>query len=92
MHELVKKNPQEAEGVMSIVNQSKPLTKLDENGKQVAMTVAEDGGKPNTVAVHVDGKQEFIYFNDPYYASVLSGMTMENKQHLHQDDEVLLAG
>ena len=78
MHELVKKNPQEAEGVMSIVNQSKPLTKLDENGKQVAMTIAEMEASPNTVAVRIDGKQEFIYFNDPYYASVLSGMTMEN--------------
>mgnify|MGYP003143086034 CR=1 FL=1 len=78
MYQLVKKNPQESEGVMSIVNQSKPLTKLDENGKQVAMTIAEMETSPNTVAVRIDGKQEFIYFNDPYYASVLSGMTMEN--------------
>ena len=78
MYQLVKKNPQESEGVMSIVNQSKPLTKLDENGKQVAMTIAEMEASPNTVAVRIDGKQEFIYFNDPYYASVLNGMTMEN--------------
>lgn len=78
MYQLVKKNTKDTEGVMSIVNQSRPLTKLDENGKQVAMNVAEMQASPNTVAVRINGKQEFIYFNDPYYASVLNGMTMEN--------------
>ena len=80
LHQLVRKNPDS--DVYSVVNQKTPLTKLDENGRQVAMTMAEMEASPNTVAVRIDGKQEFIYFRDPYYAATLNGMTMESTNSL----------
>lgn len=76
LHELAKKNPME--DVWSVVNQQSPLTRLDENGRQTAMSMMEMEADPRTVAVRIDGKQEFIYFKDPYYAATLNGMTMES--------------
>ena len=76
LHELAKKNPME--DVWSVVNQQSPLTRLDENGRQTAMSMMEMESDPRTVAVRINGKQEFIYFKDPYYAATLNGMTMES--------------
>jgi len=75
LHDLVKKNPME--DVWSIVDAKIPLTKLDENGRQVAMTIMEMQADPHTVPVRINGEQKFIRFQDPYYADVLNGMTME---------------
>ena len=75
LHDLVKKNPME--DVWSIVDAKVPLTKLNENGKQVPMTIMEMQADPNTVPVRINGEQKFIRFQDPYYADVLNGMTME---------------
>lgn len=75
LHDLVKKNPME--DVWSIVDAKVPLTKLDENGRQVPMTIMEMQADPNTVPVRINGEQKFIRFQDPYYADVLNGMTME---------------
>ena len=75
LHDLVKKNPME--DVWSIVDAKVPLTKLDENGRQVPMTIMEMHADPNTVPVRINGEQKFIRFQDPYYADVLNGMTME---------------
>lgn len=75
LHDLVSTSPME--DVWSIVDNKKPLTKLDENGKQTGMTVMEMQADRHTVPVRVDGEQKFIYFKDPYYADVLNGMTME---------------
>jgi hypothetical protein len=66
------------EDVWSVVNQMSPLTRLDENGRQTAMSMMEMEADPRTVAVRINGKQEFIYFKDPYYAATLNGMTMES--------------
>ena len=76
LHELAKKNPME--DVWSVVNQMSPLTRLDDNGRQTAMSMMEMEADPRTVAVRINGKQEFIYFKDPYYAATLNGMTMES--------------
>tara|TARA_R110002167_G_scaffold45164_1_gene135705 strand:- start:872 stop:9166 length:8295 start_codon:yes stop_codon:yes gene_type:complete len=76
LHELAKKNPME--DVWSVVNQQSPLTRLDENGRQTAMSMMEMEADSRTVAVRIDGKQEFIYFKDAYYAATLNGMTMES--------------
>jgi len=76
LHDMIVKNEM-MEDVFSVVDNKKPLTKLDENGKQVPMTIMEMQSDPHTVPVRINGEQKFIYFNDPYYADVLNGMTME---------------
>lgn len=76
LHDMIVKNEM-MEDVWSVVDNKKPLTKLDENGNQVPMTIMEMQADAHTVPVRIDGEQKFIYFNDPYYADVLNGMTME---------------
>ncbi len=76
LHDMIVKNEM-MEDVWSVVDNKKPLTKLDENGNQVPMTIMEMQADAHTVPVRIDGEQKFLYFNDPYYADVLNGMTME---------------
>jgi len=61
----------------TIVNMETPLTKIDQNGDQVAMTMLEMQADPHTVPVRINGKQEFVWFKDPYYAQLLNGATKE---------------
>ena len=76
LHDMTVKNEM-MEDVWSVVDNKKPLTKLDEDGNQVPMTIMEMQSDAHTVPVRINGEQKFIYFNDPYYADVLNGMTME---------------
>jgi hypothetical protein len=61
----------------TIVNMEMPLTKMDQNGDQVSMTMLEMQADPHTVPVRINGKQEFVWFKDPYYAQILNGATKE---------------
>lgn len=62
----------------AILNMEAPLTKMDQNGDQVAMTMLEMQSDPHTVPVRINGKQEFVWFKDPYYAQLLNGATKED--------------
>jgi hypothetical protein len=77
LYYLVSANDLSMEGVMHVLSKENPLLKINDEGEQDHMSIAEMHADPHTVAVRVDGAQKFIYFNDPYYASVLNGMTME---------------
>lgn len=61
----------------TIVNMETPLTKMDQNGDQVAMTMLEMQADPHTVPVRINGRQEFVWFKEPYYADLLNGATKE---------------
>ena len=77
LYKLAEANDASMEGVMHVLDKDNPLLKVNDEGEQDHMTLAEMHADPHTVAVRVDGSQKFIYFNDPYYASVMNGMTME---------------
>ena len=75
LYRLIQENPNSK--VWGINNAQYPLTRLNEQGQQEGMSVAEMKMSPHTVAVRVNGKTEFLYFRDKNYANTLNGMTVE---------------
>lgn len=74
---LVMSNPNPE--VWTMYNEQNPMMRTDIDGKQRPMSVAEMRASEHVVPVRVDGKQEFIYFKDKYYAKTLNGMTVDQQ-------------
>ena len=75
LYRLIKENPNA--NVWGINTSTFPLTRLNEQGQQEGMSVAEMKQNPHTVPIRVNGKTEFLYFKDKNYANTLNGMTVE---------------
>jgi len=75
LYRLIKNNPNS--NVWGINTSTFPLTRLNEQGEQEGMTVAEMKMNPHTVPIRVDGKTEFLFFKNKSYANTLNGMTVE---------------
>jgi len=75
LYRLIKENPNS--NVWGINTSAFPLTRLNEQGQQEGMSVAEMKMNPHTVPIRINGKTEFLYFKNKNYANSLNGMTVE---------------